>query len=215
MKTAAAIIGLLALLGGAAQAQPAGQPLLELKAKSVSWGLTLPIPPVVNIVVGTLNSAQRQQLDGCVREQRLQPRNYRGLLLSWYYPSSRGHRLHVVRASDKYCAPFYGPNDFSYYLIDERSSGGPKSFNLVLANRGDRVAILSKVTNGLNEIEAAGCNAGRCRIARMAFDGRRYRSVQCEESEIRGKAEVRRPRRCGSDALPDDRAPAPAPRPRR
>lgn len=214
MRTAA-FVGILALLGGVAQAQPPGAPLLELKAKSVSWGLTLPIPPVVNIVVGTLNPAQRQQLDGCVREQRLQPRNYRALLLSWYYPSSRGHRLHVVRASDKYCAPFYGPNDFSYYLIDERSGGGPKSFNLVLANRGDRMAILPKVTNGLNEIEAAGCNAGRCRIARMAFDGRRYRPVMCEESEVRGRNEVRRPRRCGSDPFPDDQAPAPPPRPGR
>ena len=48
MKTAAAIIGILALLSGAANAQPATQPLLELHAKVVSWGLVMPIPPVAS-----------------------------------------------------------------------------------------------------------------------------------------------------------------------
>ncbi len=214
MKTAVAIIGILASLGGAAQAQPAAQPLLELHAKVVSWGLVMPIPPVARVVLGTLSKPQLAQLDDCLRQQRLQPRDYRALMLAWAYPTP-GHRLHVVRASPKYCGVFYGTRDFAYYLVDERRGGGPPSFNLVLANRGDRMSILPKVTNGLNEIEAAGCNDSGCRIARMAFDGRRYRPVQCEETTIRGKSETRRPRRCGSDSFPDDQAPVPTPRPKR
>lgn len=214
MKTAAAIIGVLGVLGGVAQAQPAPQPLLELHAKVVSWGLVMPIPPVARAVLGTLSSPQVQQLDDCLRRQRLQPRDYRALMLAGTYPTP-GHRLHVVRASPKYCGVFYGERDFAYYLVDERRGGGrPPTFNLVLANRGDRMAILPKVTNGLNEIEAVGCNDSGCRIARMAYDGRRYRPVQCEETTIRGKSEARRPRRCGSDAFPDDQAPL-APRPKR
>jgi hypothetical protein len=211
MKTAAAIIGVLALHGASAQAQPAQQPLLELHAKVVSWGMVMPIPPVARVVLGTLSRPQMQQLDDCLRQQRLQPRDYRALMLAWAYPTP-GHRLHVVRASPKYCGVFYGERDFAYYLVDERRGGGPPSFRLLLANRGDRMALLPKVTNGFNEIETAGCNDRGCRIARMAFDGRRYRPVQCEESTIRGKAEVRRPRRCGSDAFRDDQAP---PRPAR
>lgn len=211
MKRTAAVIGVLALLGGTAQAQP----LLELKARSVAWGLVMPIPPVANIVVGTLDKSKAQQLDGCVREQRLQPRNYRGLLLAWTYPSSPGHQLHVVRASDKFCAPFYGERDFNYYLIDERTDVRPRSFRLLFQGHGDRLAILPKVTNGFNEIETAGCDPRGCRIARRAFDGRQYRPVQCEETEVRGKGEVRRARRCGSDAFPDDQASSPAPRPTR
>jgi hypothetical protein len=195
MKPVAAIIGLLALLGGAAQAQPAAPPLLELYAKVVSWGMVQPIPPVA-------------------RKQRLQPRDYKALMLAWAYPTP-GHRLHVVRATAKYCGVFYGERDFAYYLVDERRGGGPPSFNLVLANRGDRMKVLSKVTNGLNEIEAAGCDDRGCRIARMAFDGRRYRPVQCEETIVRGKREERRPRRCGSDAFPDDQVAPPTPRQKR
>jgi hypothetical protein len=214
MKTAAAIIGILALLGGPVQAQPAAQPLLELHAKVVSWGMVMPIPPVARVVLGTLSKPQLLQLDDCLKRQRLQPRDYRALMLAWAYPTP-GHRLHVVRASPKYCGVFYGDRDFAYYLVDERRGGGPPSFNLVFANRGDRMAILPKVTNGLNEIEAAGCNDGGCRIARMAYDGRRYRPVQCEETVVRGKSEVRRARRCGSDSFPDDQAPPPATRPRR
>ncbi len=212
MKVAAAIICVLTLLSGVARAAPAAAPLLELKAQSVSWGLVMPIPPVANLVVGTVD---KSKLDQCVRDQRLQPRAYRGLLLSWAYPSSPGHQLHVVRASEKYCGLFYGARDFNYYLIDEHRSGGRSSFRLLLANRGDRLAVLPAVTNGFNEIETAGCNAGGCRIARMAFDGRRYRPVQCDESVIRGKTEVRQPRRCGSDTFPDDQPPAPTSRPRR
>ncbi len=218
MKTAAAILGVLASLGGgAAQAQPAAQPLLELHAKVVSWGMVMPIPPVARAVLATLGPPQMRQLDDCLRQQRLQPRDYKALMLSWAYPTP-GHRLHVVRASPKYCGVFYGTRDFAYYLVDERRGGGrPPSFTLLLANRGDRMAVLPKVTNGLNEIEAAGCDDRGCRIARLAFDGRRYRPVQCEESTVRGQREVRRPRRCGSDPFPDDQVPPAAapPRPRR
>ena len=62
MKTAAVIIGVLALLCGAAQAQPAAQPLLELHAKVVSWGMVQPIPPVARVVLGTLGAPQLAQL---------------------------------------------------------------------------------------------------------------------------------------------------------
>ena len=213
MKMAAAVVSILALLGGAARAAPAAQPLLELKARTVAWGLVMPIPPVANIVVGTVDKSTTPQLDGCVREQHLQPHNYRALLLSWNYPSSPGHRLYVVRGSDKLCGAFYGVRDFNYYLIDERMGGPSSAFKLLFQGHGDRLAILPAVTNGFNEIEATGCNDGGCRIARMAFDGRQYRPVQCEET--RGKGEVRRARRCGSDAFPDNQAPDPAPRPKR
>jgi hypothetical protein len=214
-QAAAAAIGFLVILTNAAQAAPGPAPLLELKARTVSWGLTMPIPPVVNTIVGSLEPARRQQLDICVREQHLQPRNYRGLLLSWAYPSSPGHQLHIVRASERYCGVFYGGQDFNYYLVDEQRGGGQVRFRLLFANHGDRLAILPKVTNGFNEIETAGCNERGCRIARMAFNGRTYRPVQCEESEVRGKAEVRRPRACGSDAFVDDQALTPLPKPRR
>ena len=172
----------------------------------------MPIPPVANLVIGTLDPTRRAQLDACVSAQNLQPRNYRGLLLAWYHPTVPGHRLHVVRASEKFCAPFYGTHDFAYYLIDESSNGGRTSFRLVLQNRGDRLSVLPTVSNGLNDIQTAGCDTHGCRIARMAFDGRSYRPVQCEATEIRGKTEVRRPRRCGSDSGRDDQlAGAPAP----
>lgn len=215
MNYVAAILGLLALLAAPVQAAAQAKPLFETSAKSFSWGLSMPIPPLVKVVVGTLGPSGPRQLDDCVRSQGLQPRNYRGLLLSGAFSPSPGHRLHVVRASDKYCAAFYGPRDFVYYLVDERTGGPDRGFKLVLQNRGDRMAVLPKVTNGLNDIEAAGCNERGCRIARLAFDGRRYRAVQCEESEIRGKRETRRPRACGSDAFRDDQAVDPAPRPRR
>jgi hypothetical protein len=211
----AAIIGFLMLLGSAAQAQPAKVPILELKAKSVSYGLVQPIPPITNIVVASLGSAQKQQLDACLRTQHLQPRNYRALLLWGAFPSSPRHRLHVVRASERYCSVFYGASDMAYYLIDEKVGAGSAGMKLVLANRGDRVLVLPAVTNGLNEIEATGCDGGKCRIARMAFDGRTYRPVECQESDVRGKGESRRQRRCGSDAFRDDKAPAPAPRSKR
>jgi hypothetical protein len=215
MKMAAAIIGFLALLGSAAQAAPAKAPLLELKAKSVSYGLVQPIPPITNIVVASLNGAQKLQLDDCLRTQHKPPRNYRALLLWGVFPSSPAHRLHVVRPSERYCSVFYGASDMAYYLIDERPGAGPAGMKLVLANRGDRLLVLPAVTNGLNEIEATGCNGGKCRIARMAFDGRTYRPVECEESEVRGKGEVRRPRRCGSDGFADDKAPVSVPQPKR
>ena len=150
-----------------------------------------------------------------MRQQHLQPRNSRGLLLSWNYPSSPGHRLYVVRASDKFCGVFYGATDFNYYLVDERMGGQPSTFRLLYQGHGDRLAILPAVTNGFNEVEATGCNAGGCRIARLAFNGRQYRPVQCEETVAHGKSEVRRARGCGSDAFPDDQAVEPAPRPKR
>lgn len=208
MKAAAAIATMFVLIGTASAAPP---PLLELKAKSVSYGLVQPIPPVANIVVGSLNGAQKQQLDACVSAQHLPARNYRALLLWGVFPSSPGHKLHVVRASERYCGVFYGTDDFAYYLIDESRGGGTAGMKLIFANRGDRMKVLPSVTNGLNDIEATGCAAGTCRIARLAFNGRTYRPASCEESTMRGKAEVRKPRVCGSDAFADDKAPSPPP----
>ena len=207
MKPSILLIGMLTMLTGTAVAAPAAEPLLELRARTVAWGLVMPIPPVANIVVGTLDKSNAALLDSCVREQHLQPHNYRALLLSWNNPSSPGHRLYVVRGSEKLCGAFYGVKDFKYYLIDEQLGRPSSTFKLLLQGHGERLAVLPAVTNGFNEIEATGCNDGGCRIARMAFDRRQYRPVQCEESQVRGKSEVRRSRVCGSDATPDDQAP--------
>lgn len=216
MKLLAAIVSVLALAGPAAQAAPSGQPLLTLDSQVVSWGLTMPIPPVASVIVATVGKARQPELDACLAKQRLQPHDYKALLLAWSYRAAPGHRMHLVRASPRYCGVFYDRDDFIYYVVDERSGGGrPPSFNIVHIGRGSRVSVLPTVSNGLSDIEAAGCKAGKCRIARQAFDGRQYRAVQCEESTIRGKRETRAPRRCGSDGFPDNQVPPAVPRPKR
>ncbi len=175
--------------------------------ESSTTGLALPPLEIVNVVVQSMDKEDVRELDQCVEDQQLKPHAYQKLLRSAVVRPSPGHILYFVRGSNAYCGGLYGAHNFRYFLVDESSSSGRATVKIVFENRGDFFSIYPEISHGLNDIEASGCIVSGCSSARMAFDGRKYRAVDCSVTTFDPRGhEVKKPRRCGDDGFKDDQS---------
>jgi len=201
----------LIVLCFAAMAQAAfaeDKPLLTAGTEVSSPGEVRPSNELVRVVLGAIDKDDVQQLDECLSDEGLKPRDYAALLRAVEIPAGAGRSLWFVRPSLKpYCFALYGAHLFRYFLIEDQQSGAQPRYRLLYQNGGDFFAIYRQQSHGLNDIEATGCIVSECRSARMSFDGSRYQTVRCARTTWDNqRREVTEPRRCGGDDWRDDQS---------
>jgi hypothetical protein len=184
------------------------EPLLSASTENSIPGETRPSAELVRVVLNSIGRGDVERLDACVADQGLKRADYASLLRAVRISAGAGHTLWFVRPSlEPYCEALYGAHLFRYFLVDEQPSASRSFYRVVYQNGSDSFAIYRQQNHGLNDIEATGCIAIECRSARMSFDGREYRTVQCSRTMWKdNRQEVTQPRRCRSDDWRDDQS---------
>lgn len=184
----------------------ADEPVLLVGTEASADGEVRPSQELVSVVLRAIDRRDIELLDECLSEQGLRQADYASLLRAVRIDAGGGRNLWFVRpALRPYCFALYGAHAFHYFLIEERPSGSSERYRLLFQNRGDFFAVYRQQSHGLNDIEATGCIVSECRSARMSFDGRQYRPVQCTCTtwDSASPEGVTRQRQCGSDFRDD------------
>src|SRR5262249_7687459 len=182
-------------------------PLFKATTETPAPGEIRPSKALVRVVLGAVDKRDVELLDECLAEKGLKPGDYASLLRAIKVPAGAGHNLWFGRpALQPFCPALSGAHAFQYFWIEEQRSGAQPQYRIRFQNGGDAFAVYPQRSHGLNDIEATGCIASGCRIARLSFDGREYRTVRCSRSTWEDDREVIKPRRCGSDDGRDDQA---------
>lgn len=194
-----------AFVGGASAAD---KPVLQAGTEMSTPGEIRPSLELVRVVLSAIDQDDVQQLDTCLSEQGLERSDYASLLRAVRVEAGAGVNLWFVRpAEEPFCQALYGAHLFRYFWIEEKLSGSQRGYRLLFHNGGDFFAVYSQQSHGLNDIEATGCIADRCRSTRMAYDGHDYRPVRCAWMTWDGQhRQIIHPRRCGSDDGREDQA---------
>lgn len=207
MRLLSGLILLLSCVTVGQSALAAGKPLLQVGSESRTRGEVRPSRALVSAWLAVMDKNDIEQLDECLADQKLRRGDYGSLLRAVKVDGGPGRSLWFVRgALEPYCSALNGAHAFRYFWIEEQRSGPRPRYRLRYQNSGDGFAVYQHKSHGLNDIEATGCIVDRCRNARMSFDGRRYRAVQCSVTFFDAGREVSKPRRCGSDPGQDDQA---------
>ena len=202
---------LVAILAGAIFAPAAiadDKPLLKAGTEMPMPGGMRPSKELVQVVLRAIQKNDIEQLDDCLAQQGLKRADYASLLRAVKIDTAAGNKLWFVRpALEPYCFALYGAHLFRYFWIEQQGSASSWRYRLLFQNGGDVFNVYPQQSHGLNDIEATGCIVSECRSARMAFDGRTYRTVKCSRTTWEeGGREVTKERRCGSDEGRDDQS---------
>jgi hypothetical protein len=190
----------LLLLALVQPARAAETPLLTMGSEDLGHGYGPAKPALIPVILRSLEAFETPQLDDCLAENDGRKGDYASLFVAYRFANASGSRLWVVRPKLKpWCSILYGAHLFRYFLIEERPARSSPQYRLVMANGGDGLAVYPRISHGLNDILATGCNASQCWSSRMAYDGSRYRSVRCTRTEPRGDKEIDVPIRCEDD----------------
>jgi hypothetical protein len=203
MRRLLPILAILFASGSTAAAAIAERPLFETGSEYAERPRQRQVRPnaeLVRLVLSARSYDMAADLDPCVAEYRLRPRDYASLMYAVPIPSGPRRTLWFVRGSlNRFCLGLYGAHSFSYFLIDQRAGRQPR-YRLVFDGGGDYLAIYRTRHNGLNDIQPEGCIATGCSGARMVFDGRHYRASWCILTTWDANhREVRRRVRCPRD----------------
>lgn len=186
----------------------ADKPVLQAGTETATPGEIRPSPELVRVVLGAIDQDDVQQLDTCLSEQGLRRLDYASLLRAVRVDAGAGVSLWFVRpAEEPFCQALYGAHLFRYFWIREQSSGLQRGYRLLFRNGGDSFVVYTRQSHGLNDIEATGCIADRCRSTRMAYDGHDYRPVRCSwMTWDKQHHQAIHPRRCGPEDGRDEQA---------
>ncbi len=200
---AATLIGLAA--AGASPPSAVEKPILKSSTEQSTPAGVRPSRLLARAVLGMMDKDAVRLVDDCIDEQGLKPGNYAALLSAVRIHNKAGRTLWFVRpALNRYCMGFYGAHLFRYFLFEEIGPPASPRYHILFQNGGDRFAVYSRLSHGLNDFEATGCISSGCRSARFSFDGHQYGAVLCTRTSFdeQGRERVTR-RRCGSDDWSD------------
>jgi hypothetical protein len=185
-----------------ATAAAADKPMFEASTEKLSASAKRPPVAVATLVTGSLDKSDRDTLDQCLAENSLKAGDYAALLSSVQFEPAPGVSLYFVRpALDPYCFALYGAHLFRYFLVEAQAQpSGPARYRIVFAEAGDRLAIYSRASHGLYDIEPTTCTAGECWSTRLRFNGADYLPVSCSHTKfIGGGRSVTETVRCEAD----------------
>ncbi|HEV2818716.1 MAG TPA: hypothetical protein VGW40_16020 [Allosphingosinicella sp.] len=187
------------MLAVGCSAAAAERPLFRAGSEQAVPGEMRPALPLIRFVLNALDREDARTLAECIAENGLGAGDYGALLRAVRIGAGPGRRLWFVRPSHGplWCHALYGAHLFRYFLVEERLGRTSRRYRLVFRNGGDFFAVYPRLHHGLNDIETTGCNAFKCWIVRLAYDGRRYRPIRCSRTDWRRDGTtVTRPIRC-------------------
>lgn len=134
-----------------------------------------------NFILRQIEADDRFNLDTCLAEKGIRPRDYQSLLRAVDLPTKTRSTLTFVRpALEPYCGALYGAHLFRYFLVETTRHGRFVRHRLLLASGGDFFEARQAIHHGLPDFVTMGIGGGAF-LTENHYDGHNYRMVSCWE----------------------------------
>jgi hypothetical protein len=152
-------------------------------------------PPagLIQFVVNGEDADDRHLLLECMQQQNLKKGEEAKLFTVVELSlADDSRKAYFVRPALKpYCLTFYGAHLFRYWFITSSVERKHAKYRTLFKNGGDGIGVLATRTNGYRDLLVFNHTAMSQFWTTLAFDGRKYEQVSCEQKDFQDDGSLR------------------------